>query len=456
MNNIAESIYIVPHNTESEKMLLGALLNDNNAIDRIGELPEAVFFNFAHRLIYCAIIKQAAKGKGWDVITTAELLEREKNLEKAGGLIYLGNLAQDAYSSANIANHGKIIRDHAARRQIMEAAAELTALVQGKGDINEALDKAQSKLLAITEKTELDEPKSITQIFSEHFNVLEKRTDTSKRRAIGSGLTALDSILNGGWYSGQLIVLAARTSHGKTALSMHSAIHAARAGYGVLYLSMEMVASELADRAIAALGRVNLGDVLKGQLTEKQWSGVSNAASAIHDKQMYILDKSGLTFYQVATYARRHKRKHGLDLLVLDYLQLMAGVDRDQRHTQIEEITRNLKCLAKELSIPIILLSQLSRKTENARRPKLSDLRDSGAVEQDADVVLFIHREEVDNPDTCHKNYADIYVAKNRQGALSRIGVTYHGEQVRFEEFSGIKPDWNEPAPQPRQRRGIS
>jgi replicative DNA helicase len=205
---------------------------------------------------------------------------------------------------------------------------------------------------------------------------------------------------------------------------------------------MEMVASELADRALAQLGRVYLGNLLTGKLHETEWEGITAATGKMQDMPLHIIERSGLSFFQVATFARRHKRKHGLDLLVLDYLQLMAG-EGEKRHTQIEEITRNLKSLAKELNIAILLLSQLARKTENARRPKLSDLRDSSSVEQDADVVLFIHREEMDNPETTWKGYADIHVAKNRQGAIGRIGATYIGHQVRFENFAGALPDWD-------------
>jgi replicative DNA helicase len=230
---------------------------------------------------------------------------------------------------------------------------------------------------------------------------------------------------------------------GKTALSLTHAIHAAREGYGVLVLSMEMVAAELADRALAALGRVNLGHLLSGKLHQDDWSGISAATGQIQDIPLHVLDRPGLSFYQVATYARRHKRKHGLDVLVMDYLQLMSGSDpRAPRHAQIEDITRNLKSLAKELGIAIILLSQLSRKTETSRRPKMSDLRDSGSVEQDADVILFIHTEQVDNPDTEWKDYSDLYVGKNRQGALGRIPLRYIGHQVRFEHFTGTAPDW--------------
>jgi replicative DNA helicase len=238
---------------------------------------------------------------------------------------------------------------------------------------------------------------------------------------------------------------------GKTALSLHNATYAAQHGYGVLYLSMEMKDSELADRAIASLGRVNLGSILTGDMKSEQWDGITHAVGKVQDIALHVLDKSGLSFYQVATFSRRHKRKHGLDVLVVDYLQLMSGADDEKRHAQIEEITRNLKSLAKELDIAVLLLSQLSRKTEESRRPKLSHLRDSGSIEQDADVVLFIHREEVDNPETQWKNYADIHIAKNRQGALGRVGATYIGHQVRFDNFTGTPPNWDEkPAQKPR------
>ena len=443
--------FAVPHSQEAEQSVLGGLLIDNGAIDRMGELDAAVFFTAAHRLIYTAIRNQSAAGRSWDVITTAEVLEAAGKLEAAGGLTYLGTLAQEVPSAANIKRYADIVREHCTRRQIMAAAAELSELVASKGDVAAAMDKAQAKLQAITEGVKTDEPRSISAIVQEHFNTIERRMEGGKR-SISTGLDDLDAMLNGGWYRGQVIVLAARPSMGKTALSMHHAISAAQAGYGVLYLSMEMVASELADRAIASLGKIHLGNLLTAKMNESEWSGVTVATGKMQDIPLHVLDRSGLNFYQVATYARRHKRKHGLDVLVVDYLQLMAGADGEKRHAQIEEITRNLKSLAKELDVAVLLLSQLSRKTEESRRPKLSHLRDSGSIEQDADVVMFIHREEVDDPATQWKNYADIHIAKNRQGALGRIGVTYIGHQVRFENFSGTLPDWDG---QQKTRRGF-
>jgi len=443
MNYDETGLMIPPHSAEAEMAVLGGLLIDNGAIDRLGELEESAFFSEANRLIYRAIRKQAAAGKQWDVITVAEMLESVNRLSSAGGLQYIGGIAHNTPSSANITRYADIVREHSMRRELMAAAAELTELASSKsGDIAVAMDKAQSRLMAITEGVKTDEPRILADIVRDHIDTIEKRFE-GERKGIPTGLTALDDMLNGGWHKGQVIVMAARPSHGKTALSMHNAIYSAQTGHGVLYLSMEMRDAELADRAIASIGRVYLGNVLTGKLKTDEWDGVTHAIGEISKLPLHIIDKSGLNFFQVATFSRRHKRKHGLDLLVVDYLQLMAGADNEKRHAQIEEITRNLKSLAKELDIAVLLLSQLSRKTEESRRPKLSHLRDSGSIEQDADVVLFIHREEVDSPETTWKNYADIHVAKNRQGALGRVGAKYIGHQVRFENYDGVTPDWD-------------
>lgn len=442
----SQEAFTPPHSGEAEQSVIGALLMDNNAIDRIGELLVDDFYSMAHRDIFSAIQNQSALGRQFDVITIAEALQSNGRLDNAGGLAYIGGLAANVPSSANIARYASIVKEHSQRRKIISAANELSALIYSKADIGEAMDKAQSQLIAITETVKTDEPRSMAQIVHEHFSIIERRMEGATK-GITTGIDDLDEILNGGWHRGQIIVLAARPSMGKTALSMHHGIKAAMSGYGVLYLSMEMVASELADRAISSIGRISLKNVLTAKMKEAEWEGMTLATSKLNDLPLHVLDKSGLTFYQVATYARRHKRKYGLDVLVIDYLQLMAGAEGDKRHSQIEEITRNLKSLAKELNIAIILLSQLSRKTEDSRKPKLSHLRDSGSIEQDADIVLFIHREEVDNPETEWKNYADIHIAKNRQGALGRVGVTYIGEQVRFEQYSGRIPNWEDNKP---------
>ena len=440
-----EAIKLPPHNIEAEQSILGGLLVDNNAIDRLGDLlPEAAFYRLEHRMIFRAIQKLAAQGKSCDVITVASMLESFEKLEQCGGLAYLGSLASEVPSSANIRAYANIVAERFTRRRILQAGMEMMELAHDAGgDVLVAMDKAQTSLISITQSVEADEPQSIETLLTGHIQRIEHRGEGGNK-AITTGLRDLDDKLNGGWHRGQVIVQAGRPSMGKTGLAMHHGTHAAMAGFGVMYLSMEMVSEELCDRSLASIGSISLSNILTGRLESDEWSRMSYAQEKLNNIQLHIVDRSGLNFYQVATFARRHKRKHGLDLLVLDYLQLMAGTNsEDKRHSQIEEITRGLKALAKELDCAIILLSQLSRKTEQTRRPKLSDLRDSGSIEQDADVVIFIHREEVDNPETTWRNYADLYIAKQRQGPLARIGVQYHGEFVRFDEFTGACPDWS-------------
>lgn len=439
----SDQLLIVPHNREAEQRVIGALLIDNNAIDRIGELPEQAFFNRAHQMIYRAIRRQSANSQAWDVITVAEMLDADKKLDEVGGFSYLGELAAQTPTSANVASYADIVRDNHARRMIMAAAADLTSLAAHKGDIHAALDRAQAKLMEIGQSSATDDPRSIGDILPAHLEAVENR-QTSGSKAISTGLIDLDAKLNGGYHRGQVIVVAARPSMGKTALALMNARTAAEDRAKVLFLSMEMTAEELSDRLLASTAHIDFSNLLTGKLTEDEWARIADQSGRIQDMPLFIEEKSGLNFYQVATYARRQKRKHGLDLLILDYLQLMAGTDEDERrHAQIEEITRGIKSLAKELNCAVVLLSQLNRKTEQTRRPQLSHLRDSGSVEQDADVVIFIHREEVDNPETNWKNYADIYIAKQRNGPLGRIGATYYGHQVRFENYSGNLPDWS-------------
>ena len=445
-----DNIKLPPHSIDAERSVLGGLLLDLDAIDRIGDLVENDFYNLQHRLIFSSIRKDAAIGKQYDVITIAEGLQKAGKLEEAGGLSYIGSIVQETPSAANIRRYAAIVKEYSQRRKIISAANELAALSYSNTPINEALDITQKQLLNITDAENEEEPLQIGAIISSHLDTIDKRL-SAERKGITTGLIDLDNILNGGWHRGQLIILAARPSMGKTAKSLHNAIQAAIAGYGVLYISMEMVAAELADRALASIGRIDLGNILTGKLNNDEWSGLTYGTSKLYEIPLHVMDKPGLNFYQVSSYARKHKRKFGMDMLVVDYLQLMSGSEKE-RHSQIENITRNLKVLAKELNIAIVLLSQLSRKAEDSRRPKLSHLRDSGSIEQDADVVIFIHREEVDNPDTTYKNYADIYIAKQRQGALGRVGVTYIGHQVRFESFSGALPSWDAPV---KTKRGM-
>lgn len=432
------------HSLEAEAFVIGALLIDNTAIDRISELDHSHFYTDANRVLYRAIRNQAALGKSWDVFTIFEFVESHGQADRVGGMKYIGEVARDTPTSANIQHYAQIVRDYAVRRQIMATSVALADMLASKTPIDEILNKSQSDLLAIGATADSDEPRSMSEIISGHMDIMAQRIDSDKTNVISTGLIDLDKFLVGGFRGGNLIVLAARPSMGKTALAMHMAIHAAKNKNSVLFLSMEMVASELMDRVIAADAQIGLAGLILGELKENEWDSLAAATAKLKNTPLYVLDKSGLSFYRVASVARKFKRTRGLKMLVVDYLQLMQGDDDENRNAQIQKITMGLKILAKDLDIPIILLSQLNRKATESRRPQMSHLRDSGAIEQDADVVLFVHREEVDNPDTPHTNYADIYVAKNRQGKLGRIGANYQGEFVRFTNYAGSLPDFED------------
>jgi len=429
------------HSEQAEHYVIGALLTDCNGIDKMSKLEFKHFYVEAHQIIFRAIVKLAATDGKWDIFTVSEFLERHKLLDRVGGFAYLGGLASATPTAANIQHYANIVVEYASRRALKAVAADLIEMLKSPDDIPKILDRAQSMLLSIGSSASADDPRTISNIMAEHMDTISRRVDR-EQSGIKTGLVDLDRLLNGGLRGGQVVVLAGRPSMGKTGLSMSMAMAVAEAGNPVLYLSMEMVAAELADRVIASLGRVPLGKITEGDLDDKGWDGIGIASNRINKMPLYVLDKAGLSYFRLATVARRFARQHGIKMLVVDYLQLMSGDDNAKRHAQIEEISRNMKVLAKELNIPILLLSQLNRQAE--RRPKLSHLRDSGAIEQDADIVLFVHREEVDDPETPYKNYADIYVAKNRQGKLGRIGAVYQGEFCRFDNYYGNLPSYDE------------
>jgi replicative DNA helicase len=284
-----------------------------------------------------------------------------------------------------------------------------------------------------------------------HIATIDSRTE-GKGSGIPTGFSNIDQLLTGGPNRGALVILGARPSMGKTALSLNIATNVAR-DHTVLVLSMEMVKAELLDRAIASLGKVPLSAIIRGELTAQEWDGFTAANAKLNDMNLFLDDQPALTLLDVRGKARAVKRKHGLDLLVVDYLQLMAGANPgDSRNQQLEEISRGLKALAKDLGIVVLALSQLSRNAANKSRPQLSDLRDSGAIEQDADAVLFVHRDEVDNPQTHLRGFADVFVAKNRQGRVDDVLLAYEGTYTQFSDTTRARPE----APTPHRRKGLA
>ena len=440
------------HSLESEQSIIGALLIDPLAVDRLGSLRPEHCYNESHRVILAEILRMVAAGKPVDVITVAEELSAHGHDEQTGGLAYLGELAANSAGSRNIGRYAETVTNKALERQLLGASETIRATVTGVGTTKEKLTAAQSAVMGTTGAAASRLPKIMREILISAAETLTQRS-SGNVRCLSSGFVDLDRQLSGGFRPGNLIVLAGRPAMGKTSLAVNIAYQVARHGSPSLFLSMEMPEQELADRLIAQSGSVFLSAVLAGDMEGDNGDRIMCAVSILENLPLVIDDQGGLTLFDVASKARSVKRKHGLGLLVLDYLQLMSG-DGDNRNQQIEQITRGLKALAKELDIPIIALSQLSRKCEERtnKRPMNSDLRESGAIEQDADVILFVYRDEEYNPASADKGTAEIIISKNRQGQNGMVRMSYQGCFTRFNDLDpGWQPEYREEQKKPRR-----
>jgi replicative DNA helicase len=440
-----------PHSVESEQSVIGALLRDNDAVDRLGDLRAEHFYLSDHAVIFRELMRNLHAGRSCDVISLGDALRGQV----ADCLPYLNKMAQNTPSAANIGRYAAIVRDKAMKRGLIRLGREMAEAAATSPDESAALvDQASSQLEKLAQARMRVEPTLARDDLTAHIEELQRR-ESGEVKAISTGFPALDDKLNGGIRRGELIVLAARPKMGKTALALNIACNVAF-DHSALVLSMEMPKSQLHDRNLASLGRIPLEHVLKPtMMTEGDWAGLTNAMVKIGGMKLHQDDQGGLRLIDVRMKAKLVKRKHGLDLLVVDYLQLMDG-DGDNRNAQIEGITRGLKALAKELGIGILLLSQLNRKLEERpnKRPIPSDLRDSGSIEQDADAVVFLYRDEVYNPDSLDIGVCEVDVALCRQGKPGRVALAYVGEQVRFENLDRA---WAQPKPTERRaNRGLA
>lgn len=421
-----------PHSIEAEQSVIGALLRDNDAVDRLGDLRTEHFYLGDHGVIFSELMKQLAAGKSCDVISMMVALDTK--IDGAGA--YLNKMAQSTPSSANIARYAAIVRDKAVKRALIALGRDTAEAAMTSPDEATALvDLAASRLEKLAEARTAIEPVRASTELVAHINEIEKRMEGGGR-AISTGYPVLDARLSGGMRAGDLIVLAARPKMGKTALALNIATKVA-IDYSVLVLSMEMPKSQLHDRNLAGLGGIPLEHLLTPtMMTTQDWNSLTHATMRLQELNLYLDDQGGLRLIDVRLKAKLVKRKYGLDLMVVDYLQLMEG-EGTNRNTQIEGITRGLKALAKELGVVILLLSQLNRNLEERpdKRPKPSDLRDSGSIEQDADAVVLLYRDEVYNPDTRDAGVCEIDVALVRQGKPGRVALTYEGEYTRFKHL---------------------
>jgi len=442
--------HIPPHSIDAEQSVLGGLLRDNDAFDRLATLRPEHFYLGDKQTIYAAIQRNLLANKPVDPISLA--VELAGKIE--GAQQYLISLATDMPSAATVAHHAAIVRDASVKRSIMQISRDLhEQAATGGEDSAQMLDRAAAQLERLTQVQTKSEPERASLSLASHIEEIQRRVE-GLSRGISTGYPDLDLRLGGGLRGGQLIIIGGRPKMGKTALAMNIANNVA-SDHPVLILSQEMKKAELHDRNLASLGRIHLDRIINAaKLEEADWAGLTNAIIKINDMELYLEDRGGLRLLDVRSKARAIKRKHGLKLMVIDYLQLMVG-DGDNRNAQIEAITRGLKALAMELDMSILLLSQLNRKVEERpnKRPLASDLRDSGSIEQDADAVCLVYRDEYYNPDTTDKGMVEVNVPLCRQGAPGVAYLVYIGEQTRFES---VAHGYHPAPPKAPARRGFT
>ena len=443
-----EAIKLPPHSVEAEQAVLGGLLLDNSAWERIGDLlREEDFYRYDHRLIYRHVVGLLESNKPADVVTVAESLENAGELSTVGGLAYLAALAQNTPSAANIRRYAEIVRDRAIMRSLVEVGTAIadSAYNPGGRSASDLLDEAEARVFHIAEmgnrgKQGFSEIQPLLTQVVERIDLLFQRESASEVTGIPTGYTDLDRMTSG-LQPGDLIIIAGRPSMGKTAFSLNIAEHVAlETRLPVAVFSMEMAGTQLVMRMIGSVGRLDQHRVRTGRLQDEDWQRLTYAVGKLNDAPIYIDETAALSALELRARARRLHRQCGrLGLIVIDYLQLMSGSNQgENRATEISEISRSLKALAKELDVPVIALSQLNRSLESRpnKRPVMSDLRESGAIEQDADLILFIYRDEVYNPETPDKGIAEIIIGKQRNGPIGTVKLAFLGEYTRFENLA--------------------
>ncbi|MCH9715820.1 MAG: replicative DNA helicase [Gammaproteobacteria bacterium] len=450
---IADTLKRPPHSVEAEQAILGGLMLDNQVWDKIGhKLCDADFYRTEHRLLFQCIANLVAKNQPFDVVTVLDGLKSNNQADEAGGEAYLFELAHNTPSVANVSAYADIVRSKSVQRQLIGVAGEIAdaAYQPGEREVSDLLDFAETRVFAISEQTASEGgPEAMQSVVVRAVERIDALFHSGTAiTGLPTGLTDLDE-LTSGLQESDLVIVAGRPSMGKTSLVMNIAENAAlETQKPVLVFSMEMPADSLAMRMMSSLGRIDQNRIRTGKLNDDDWSRVTSTVHMLSEASLYIDDSSSLSPAELRARARRLAKEQGqLGLIVIDYLQLMKvpGFRADNRAAEISEISRSLKALAKELNVPVIALSQLNRSLEQRqdKRPVMSDLRESGAIEQDADLICFIYRDEVYNDDSPDKGSAEIIVAKQRNGPIGKVRVAFLGQYTRFEDlaFQGYQSD---------------
>ncbi|MBN2256187.1 MAG: replicative DNA helicase [Deltaproteobacteria bacterium] len=445
MKDIDYSLYkLPPQNTEAEQSILGGILLDNHAINSVIEILETSdFYSEAHRKIFSAAVELSEKSEPIDLITLSNLLRDKKQLDDIGGVAYLASLVDNVPSAAHIVHYSRIVKEKSIMRRLIAVSTEiLNKSYESSSNVNDVLDDAENAIFQISENKIKPSFFPLKELIKDSFKSIERLYE---KKALITGVpTGYDDLdqLTSGLQKSDLIIIAGRPSMGKTALAINIAQNASiKEGIPVAIFSLEMSREQLALRMLASEARVDSQRLRKGFLGETDWPKLTTAAGTLSDAAIFIDDTPGISALEMKAKARRLKAEHGLGLVVLDYLQLMRGRDSlMQREQEISEISRSLKALAKELNVPVVALSQLNRQVESRtdKRPQMADLRESGAIEQDADVILFIYRDEVYNKseDNPEKGLAEIIVGKQRNGPIGRVKLSFLNDYTRFESLA--------------------
>ena len=442
---------VPPQNIEAEQAVLGAMLIDKEAIAKASEiLTSSDFYREAHRVIFNAMLELYNKNEAVDMVTVTEILKRDNKLEDIGGLAYITSLANVVLTAANVKYHADIVAEKSVLRQLVRVSTEIAAMgYEANEDVGTLLDTAESRILEISNRKKKADFTPINDVLMESVQNIEKLINNKGGlTGLPSGFADLDK-LTSGLHPSDFIILAARPSMGKTALALNIVQNVALRAHkkiggeprSVAFFSLEMSKEQLVNRMLCAEAGIDSQRLRVGEMGDKDWDALWGACDLMSKEKIYIDDTAGITVMDMRSRARRLKAEHGLDLIVVDYLQLMQGSGKrnnsGDRQQEVSEISRSLKALARELDVPVLALSQLSRSVEarQVKRPMLSDLRESGSLEQDADIVAFLYREDYYNPETENK-HTELIIAKHRNGPVDTVNLFFHKQFTKFVGFS--------------------
>lgn len=428
----------LPQSLEAEQSVIGSMIIDKSAISKaLEKLKDEDFYRDGHKVIFKAIREMFSKDMAVDLVTLLEYLKSTDNLDKAGGVTYISEVSSSVITTANLEAYIKIVEDKSTLRKLIKSATQIIEESYNKQDkVEDVIDIAQKKIFDLAEKQGSNEYESLANVLERGFLEIERLfNNKGSITGIGSGIRDLDAKTSG-FQKGDMVLIAARPSMGKTTFSLNIAENAAlREGKSVVIFSLEMSKEQLAYKLLCSEANVDMLKLRTGNLDDDDWERIARATGPLSKAKIYIDDTAGLSVMEMRSKCRKIKMEHGIDMILIDYLQLMSGsAGSESRQQEVSEISRSIKALAKEMECPVIALSQLSRAPEQRadHRPMLSDLRESGSIEQDADVVMFLYRDEYYNKETEEKNIGECIIAKQRNGPVGTVKMAWIGAHSKF------------------------